>query len=335
MWEYGAHQDQEYVQPPHSASPIVCHLPPGRDDIARNPLTPLPSPTTDKDTWINTERLRWARHFSIPITTPLPPDFPAPSLPIMRVLCALVAQESADPQQPRLIKALDAFFSRHWEHAQATHKPELLRSTLEELFGAAEAEKRACPSHFPFSHVSSQTNDCVTQQQQSSPRPPQPASKRSSPTPTRPSTRARSACRGWCAPTPRARRRGSLALTTSGRSPSSSGWARAPGRGGGLCCRLHVYIHTNKPRVSYQGAYHDAEMPCQGQTERGVSGPRVCGMGKHGMRQLHHAGIAPGFRRRSNVLISARDASREGRQAGVGRKSSHSESFTVRQCKAS
>ncbi|KAK3901368.1 glutathione S-transferase kappa 1 [Staphylotrichum tortipilum] len=95
----------------------------------------------NKDAWINIERLRWARHFSVPITTPLPPDFPAPSLPIMRVLCAIAAAESSDPNQPRLIKALDAFFSRHWEHAQATHKPELLRATLEDLFGAAEAEK--------------------------------------------------------------------------------------------------------------------------------------------------------------------------------------------------
>ncbi len=95
---------------------------------------------TDKDAWINAERLRWARHFSIPMTTGLPPDFPAPSLPIMRVLSAIAAADGGADNQARLVQALDVLFSQHWEHAVATHRPEELRATLTGLFGAAEAE---------------------------------------------------------------------------------------------------------------------------------------------------------------------------------------------------
>ncbi|KAK4101334.1 HCCA isomerase/glutathione S-transferase kappa [Parathielavia hyrcaniae] len=103
----------------------------------------------NKAEWINTERMRWARHFSVPITTGLPPDFPAPSLHIMRALCAVAASDDNDPQQPRLTKALDAFYSQHWEHAVATHKPEVLKETLVGLFGEAEAEKILTESTTP------------------------------------------------------------------------------------------------------------------------------------------------------------------------------------------
>jgi hypothetical protein len=74
----------------------------------------------------------------------VPPDFPAPTLPIMRALCAIAASESSEQQQqqqPRLTKALDTFFSQHWEHAVATHKPEVLRETLAGLFGEGQAEE--------------------------------------------------------------------------------------------------------------------------------------------------------------------------------------------------
>ncbi|KXX73380.1 Glutathione S-transferase kappa 1 [Madurella mycetomatis] len=92
----------------------------------------------NKDKWINIERLRWARAFSVPMTESLPPDFPAPTLPIMRAL-AVVA---ANPDRSRLTRALDTFFTRHWgPEAAATHKPEVLRETLEGLFGTDEAAR--------------------------------------------------------------------------------------------------------------------------------------------------------------------------------------------------
>ncbi|KAL2160280.1 hypothetical protein VTH06DRAFT_1453 [Thermothelomyces fergusii] len=55
-----------------------------------------PIKVKNKDTYINTERLRWARYFSVPITSSLPPDFPAFTLSIMRALCYLEAQDARD-----------------------------------------------------------------------------------------------------------------------------------------------------------------------------------------------------------------------------------------------
>ncbi|KAK4242170.1 thioredoxin-like protein [Achaetomium macrosporum] len=101
----------------------------------------------NKDTWINAERLRWARYFSIPMTTGLPPDFPANTLPIMRALCAIAAsdtqqqQQQEQQEQPRLTRALDMLFAQYWVHEAATHKPEVLKQTLVGLFGEAETEK--------------------------------------------------------------------------------------------------------------------------------------------------------------------------------------------------
>ncbi|KAK4205670.1 thioredoxin-like protein [Triangularia verruculosa] len=89
----------------------------------------------NKDKWINLERLRWAQHFSIPMISPgLPPDFPAPSLPIMRCLASLSSTA-------QLTSALDLLFKKHWADGVATHKPEILQQTLVELFGEEEAGK--------------------------------------------------------------------------------------------------------------------------------------------------------------------------------------------------
>lgn len=83
------------------------------------------------------------------MTQGLPPDFPAPTLPVMRALCAVAATTAGDDDdegaaQARLVRALDALFARHWAHSAATHRPEELRRTLEGVFGAAETERSAC-----------------------------------------------------------------------------------------------------------------------------------------------------------------------------------------------
>jgi hypothetical protein len=87
------------------------------------------------------------------MTPGLPPDFPANTLPIMRALCGLAELDAADGEgkQPRLTKALDEFYSQYWEHAVATHKPEVLRETMVRLFGEDEAERSKCLFSFCFS----------------------------------------------------------------------------------------------------------------------------------------------------------------------------------------
>ncbi|KAK3997065.1 thioredoxin-like protein [Cladorrhinum sp. PSN332] len=96
-----------------------------------------PIKVKNKDIWINKERLRWAQHFSIPMLSPgLPPDFPAPTLPVMRALCAIQALN--DGKGSKLTKALEVFFRKHWVEGVATHRPEILKETLKEIFGGEE-----------------------------------------------------------------------------------------------------------------------------------------------------------------------------------------------------
>ncbi|MCJ1431709.1 hypothetical protein MMC27_001064 [Xylographa pallens] len=46
-------------------------------------------PFSDKSTWINLERLRWARLFGVPMTEQVPPGWPQSSVAILRALAAL------------------------------------------------------------------------------------------------------------------------------------------------------------------------------------------------------------------------------------------------------
>lgn len=58
----------------------------------------------------------------------------------MRCLSALTTLSSA-PDQSQLIACLDRFFESYWVNSIATHEPEILRKTLGEVLGEAEAEK--------------------------------------------------------------------------------------------------------------------------------------------------------------------------------------------------
>ncbi|KAH8759509.1 HCCA isomerase/glutathione S-transferase kappa [Diaporthe sp. PMI_573] len=77
----------------------------------------------NKDRWIDNERLRWARYFNVPIVTDVPEGFPANTLHIMRIVCALGRLACSDqpptsspsqPSQEAVIRALDAFFDIYW-----------------------------------------------------------------------------------------------------------------------------------------------------------------------------------------------------------------------------
>lgn len=92
----------------------------------------------DKDKWINTERERWARAFSVPMCNGMPPNFPPLTLHIMRALCAIQYRDGES--QDRLLKALDALFHEYWVKKNLTHKPETLKSVLDEILGPQEAE---------------------------------------------------------------------------------------------------------------------------------------------------------------------------------------------------
>ncbi|KAK3933988.1 hypothetical protein QBC46DRAFT_429735, partial [Diplogelasinospora grovesii] len=97
----------------------------------------------DKDKWINTERLRWASHFGIPITQEIPPNFPPLTLHVMRTLCALEHSDaqSGTLKQERLVRALDHLFARYWVDRVPTHQPKVLKAELTKIFGTEQTEQ--------------------------------------------------------------------------------------------------------------------------------------------------------------------------------------------------
>ncbi|KAK0635099.1 thioredoxin-like protein [Bombardia bombarda] len=87
----------------------------------------------NKDKWINTERLRWSSHFSVPMTVPLPPSFPPPASPplTLTILRALVAISQSTSTTPSLLpKALDVLLPAYWVDRQPTFDPAVLTAVL-------------------------------------------------------------------------------------------------------------------------------------------------------------------------------------------------------------
>ncbi|KAH8906514.1 HCCA isomerase/glutathione S-transferase kappa [Coniochaeta sp. PMI_546] len=93
----------------------------------------------NKDTWINTERLRWARVFSVPICDKLPPNFPPLTLQPMRALCTIQCHDGQS--QERLLEVLDALFHQYWVNQIPSHEPGPLKRLLTDVLGTQEAEK--------------------------------------------------------------------------------------------------------------------------------------------------------------------------------------------------
>ena len=96
----------------------------------------------NKDKFIALERIRWAKLFNVPITTEMPPDFPALTLPTMRALAVLYHEAgAADGDQSKLVAAFDALYQKTWVERQATHKPDVLREVLKDVLGEAETDR--------------------------------------------------------------------------------------------------------------------------------------------------------------------------------------------------
>lgn len=103
-----------------------------------------PGPFTDKDKWINTERLRWATYFSVPMVQEVPKGFPHLTLSVMRAICALVVHQTAEPQpqmaspavQKILIAALDAFYDAYWLQGRVVTEKDVLGDVLGKILTA-------------------------------------------------------------------------------------------------------------------------------------------------------------------------------------------------------
>ncbi|OAA55969.1 Thioredoxin-like fold protein [Niveomyces insectorum RCEF 264] len=94
----------------------------------------------NKDKWIQTERLRWARAFNVPMKEEAPPGFPPLTLTAMRALC-VVAQLDDGHGQKKFLGVLDALFRQLWVEHQPVHEPATVKETLGSVLGREEADK--------------------------------------------------------------------------------------------------------------------------------------------------------------------------------------------------
>ncbi|KAI0484018.1 HCCA isomerase/glutathione S-transferase kappa [Xylariaceae sp. FL0804] len=88
----------------------------------------------NKDTWIDRERVRWARTFGVPMRETTPPNFPPNTMHVMRVLCAIESQDD-------LVRALEALFRAFWTEHATIAEPDVFAPLLRETLGQAKAEK--------------------------------------------------------------------------------------------------------------------------------------------------------------------------------------------------
>ncbi|KAL2815577.1 thioredoxin-like protein [Aspergillus cavernicola] len=90
----------------------------------------------NKDKWINTERLRWAHYFSVPISKKTPEGFPQLTLAVQRALTAL-SQKVPD----QLVPATEAIYQEFWAKGDGkASQPEGFVPILEKVLGQAETK---------------------------------------------------------------------------------------------------------------------------------------------------------------------------------------------------
>lgn len=96
----------------------------------------------DKDKWINTERLRWAKRFSIPMQMDMPPGFPPSTVTTMRALAAVEGGQATvglfNPQD-ELVHALDSLYTAFWVHHTPVYMVDPLAKTLAKALGQDQA----------------------------------------------------------------------------------------------------------------------------------------------------------------------------------------------------
>ncbi|KAL4754171.1 hypothetical protein BDW72DRAFT_190314 [Aspergillus terricola var. indicus] len=90
----------------------------------------------NKDKWINQERIRWARYFSVPISETSPEGFPPNTVAVQRALTT-ISQQTPD----MLISATEAVWQEFWVkgNGKAT-QPEVFVPIFEKLLGSSQTK---------------------------------------------------------------------------------------------------------------------------------------------------------------------------------------------------
>ncbi|BDD58571.1 hypothetical protein MAP00_003838 [Monascus purpureus] len=91
----------------------------------------------NKDKWIDKERLRWCRYFSIPMVESTPEGFPPLTLATQRALCAISLK-----WPDKFIPVTDALYHSFWVEGNAKiGQPEGFLPVLERVLGKDGAEE--------------------------------------------------------------------------------------------------------------------------------------------------------------------------------------------------
>jgi hypothetical protein len=97
----------------------------------------IPNCVPDKAQWINQERRRWARYFSVPIVEKTPPGFPALTVAPQRALCAI-----SKKAPERFVPAVEALFQSYWVEGNGQiGQPEGFGPVLEKVLGKDSTEQ--------------------------------------------------------------------------------------------------------------------------------------------------------------------------------------------------
>ncbi|KAJ5610506.1 hypothetical protein N7510_007225 [Penicillium lagena] len=90
----------------------------------------------NKDKWINEERLRWAKYFSVPMCATTPEGFPVRTLAVQRAMCAVSQKSPAEVES-----VLDALYRSFWvERNSKIGEPEGFTPVLEGVLGKQVAQ---------------------------------------------------------------------------------------------------------------------------------------------------------------------------------------------------
>ncbi|KAL4984331.1 thioredoxin-like protein [Aspergillus falconensis] len=90
----------------------------------------------NKDKWINQERIRWARYFSVPIAETSPEGFPPNTIAVQRALTA-ISQQAPD----QLIPATEAVWQEFWvKGVSKATEPEVFVPNIEKILGSSQTK---------------------------------------------------------------------------------------------------------------------------------------------------------------------------------------------------
>ena len=97
--------------------------------------------SSDKDKWIDRERLHWASLFNIPMSSTTPIGFPHMTLRVQRALCVLpFLFPEENRAQDVLCHCLDRFYELYWVEGKNITAPGFLEDVLKHVVGEEKME---------------------------------------------------------------------------------------------------------------------------------------------------------------------------------------------------